>query len=71
MAPSNGGKPPDRTAPTASVLARSTCFGLDIEQKEIAHHVFEAGSVEMGLDPGCLDTGMAERLLQHVQINTA
>ena len=36
---------------------------------EITHHLVEAGGVEMGVDLGGLNAGMAEEFLQHPQSN--
>jgi hypothetical protein len=44
---------------------------LRVQWVEVADHVVEAGGVEMGVDLGGLDAGMAEQLLQHAQVRAA
>ena len=38
---------------------------------EVANHLVKAGGIEMGVDLGGLDAGMAEQLLQHAQVGAA
>jgi flagellar biosynthesis/type III secretory pathway protein FliH len=38
---------------------------------QVAHRLVEAGGVQVGVDLGRLDAGMAEQLLQHAQVSPA
>jgi hypothetical protein len=40
---------------------------LLIERVEVSDHVMEAGDVQVGVDLGGLDAGMAQQFLQHAQ----
>ena len=44
---------------------------LRVQRVEIADHIVKAGGVEMGVDLGGLNAGMAEQLLQHAQVGPA
>jgi hypothetical protein len=57
-------------------LSRSSCSVncgafLPIERVEIAHHLVEAGGVQVRVDLSGLDASVAEQLLQHSQVGTA
>ncbi len=42
-----------------------------IQRMQVAHHLVEAGGVQVGVDLGRLDAGMAEQFLQHAQVGSA
>ena len=44
---------------------------LRVQRVEVADHLVQAGGVEMGVDLGGLDAGMAQQLLQDTQVGSA
>ena len=42
-----------------------------IERMQVAHHLVEAGGVQVGVDLGRLDASMSKELLQHAQVGSA